>query len=167
MIERRWLPTKYQDEIIPPARATPDAWIMRLADGAYALAAADYAWVDGKPDVEPNELLKEGSIVEFEWHEIYGIWLLTFSRSDAGGLSWKLDSPEPAVSPGGLLLVAEEGDFESATDSLESFVEDCRFYDEPRDGDTKSVVFYAWSLPIPHVFRAGAFVIVQGHEQPS
>lgn len=41
MSRNGWLPSAYQDEIIPPVRDTPDAWIVSLDDGAPALDAAE------------------------------------------------------------------------------------------------------------------------------
>lgn len=152
MTQRKWMPHEYQDEVVPPARHSPSDWIIRLSDGAYALATGDQ-FGDAE---EPGRPVKEGDIVLFDWTENYGNRNLTFSRSD-DGWTWALHGDEPTASPGYDMMVAESGNWESMMPSLDEFASEYTDYIEA-DGETITVVFYSWSRqPTPFLFRDGSF----------
>lgn len=152
MTDRKWMPSEYADEVVPPPRPTPDAWIITLSDGAHALAG-------GEPygeDAGPGRALKEGDVVNFDWTENFGNRELTFHKSD-DGWKWTLDGDEPLAPPDGYMNVAEVGDWETAMPSLDEFAE--TYSDSGvEDGETITVTFYAWSAnDVPFVFRGGKF----------
>jgi hypothetical protein len=156
MTDRKWMPAEYQDEVVPPARATPSDWIVKLNDGAPALAGGD-------PDETPGRALKDGDVVEFDWVEDYGNHQLTFKEAedDTGycGLTWEIDGDIPTASAGGHMAVAEVDDWESVMSSLDEFAEALIDNNPPTPGDRIVVKFYAWSgYRTPLVFRTGAFV---------
>jgi len=41
MSNRKWLPTDYQDEAIPPPLPSPNDWIGQLSDGRFFLKSPD------------------------------------------------------------------------------------------------------------------------------
>lgn len=145
MPKRKWLPSIYQDEIVPPARATPADWIIRLDDGAYALAA-------GFPDHDSNPTrLTDGQEVEFDWTEKHGT--AEFTLHEDG--TWSMTRPMPTTI-GGAMLVAFEGDWDSMADSMALFAE-CAIDNHACDREeANTVVFYAWSdTPHRFIFRGG------------
>ncbi len=90
-----WWPEAYCDEVMPPPRVSPDAWVVQLADG-YALAAPEArAW-------EP-ERLTDGETVLFT------------QRIDHGGATldlfadgtWQVSRPMPAAAESVYAVQAE------------------------------------------------------------
>lgn len=152
MTERKWMPHDYQDEVVPPSRPTPSDWIIKLDDGAPALAFGDFCGSDDRP----GRALKDGDIVQFDWVESYGTRELTFHES-ADGWTWELDGSEPDASIGGEMMVAEVGNWETMMPSLDEFAS--TYADSGvSDGETITITFYAWSNdPTPFLFRGGAF----------
>lgn len=152
MIERKWMPSEYMDESVPPARAIPSDWIVKMDDGNPALAPGD-PYDDDAPPTQP---LTEGQIVKFDWTEHYGNFGLTFHNSDDFGWTWTLHGEEPTASPGADMMVAAQGDWDTMALSLREFASE--YVREVKDGDTVTVTFYAWSRhSIPFVFRDGGF----------
>lgn len=151
MTERKWMPHDYQDEVVPPARPSPDDWITQFDDGAPALVAGDFS-----DDKEPGRALRSGEVVKFDWIETYGSRQMTFRRSE-DGWKWELHGDQPTASPAGDMFVAEVGNWESAMPSLNEFAEAyADFVSE--DGEEITVVFYAWSSgPSEFEFRDGSF----------
>lgn len=149
------MPHDYQDEVVPPARCSPNDWIVRMDDGAPALASA-------KPfedEDDPGRALKNGDRVLFDWVENYGSCDLTFRCRENDGWTWELHGDEPNASPDFDMIVAEIGNWETMMPSLHEFASE---YDEKNDGETISVAFYAWSKqPTEYEFRDGAFYEVQ------
>jgi hypothetical protein len=90
-----WMPSCYMDEVVPPPRNSPQAWIVRLADGAYALDGAGW-------DDETGTLLKDGEAVMFDWTVIIG-------EREWTGSAWL--PPLPIEPPGaGEWMAAPEGE---------------------------------------------------------
>lgn len=154
MTNRKWMPSEYQDESVPPARATPGAWIVALGDGSPALASGD--WCD--ENTAPGRPLREGETVLFDWCESLGYRDLTFRRGD-DGWQWTLDGDEPAVPSGGDLTIAEAGDWETGMPSLQEFVECYSDNSRIEDGETITVLFFAWSTnSVPFILQNGTFL---------
>lgn len=149
MTTREWMPTRYQDEIVPPARATPSDWVVSLPGDAYALAKGDELDTESEPTI-----LKDGDVEMFDWTEKYGTADVTI---EADG-TWHLDGDEPTASEGASMCVAIAGDWDTLNFSVGALVEA-----EIENGfdaaeSPVTLVFYSWSdQPVRHVFRAGAF----------
>lgn len=79
-----WWPTDYIDEVVPPARESPSAWIV-VHDEGFALAGADELADDSLgPDLE------DGAIVKFTYLVSFGE--IDVTLTDSG---YRLASPEP------------------------------------------------------------------------
>jgi len=153
MTDRKWMPSHYMDEAVPPARPTPSDWITRLPDGTPALASSD-----PYDDDAPGRPLTEGDIIDFDWTEHYGSRELTFHKSD-DEWTWALVGDEPVAPQDGDLNVAALGNWETVAPSLHEFASE--YAREVGDGDAVMVAFYAWSRqPTSFVFRGGAFQAV-------
>lgn len=64
---RTWIPEAYLDEVTPPGRASPDAWIERGDDGKLWIAPA---WSSER--TSPRLPLEEGQVVGFYWCDEFG-----------------------------------------------------------------------------------------------
>lgn len=151
MADRRWLPSKYQDEVIPPPLESPDAWVITLPDGTHAIAPID----DG---IDRNAwVLSEGEVVEFDWMENLGGDEIVIT--DDG--SWELAVGEPTTPEGAYLCVLGDGDIDTLSESVEQFARN--HIDINGEGGSYSLSFYCWSKQSTRcVFRAGAL-----HPEPS
>jgi hypothetical protein len=144
MPDRKWIPTEYQDEVIPPPRDTPDAWLRRATDGTWLLAPSE--------DLGFVRVLVDGDIVEFDWTVNLGSSEFVV-RSDG---PWHIDPPAPEPPDGCTLQLMEAGDPESMEFSVENFARN--WLDRDRSPTSTTVVFYAWSnAPVAFVFNKGAF----------
>lgn len=144
--ERGWVPTEYVDEVSPPNRASPDAWIVRLADGAFALAGPE----DGD---DPGAILRDGETVLFDWQEDHGDGEIKQRTGDDGKPELYADPPMPADATHVWLPF----DYDSISNSVANLVKNT-----PAEiGDR--VEYYACSNPsVPFIFRAGQFHAVEG-----
>lgn len=142
-MQHGWLPHELQDEVVPPVRETPDAWIISLSDGAPALAYDNFY---GGDDTPPGRLLRDGEIVEFDEFQDYGGGTLTVNPDG----TFTADPPMPAQAN------CVRTDLENVTDSIEHLVAhggpglDCPL--EPGEHDLD---FYHWS-DVPGRFRFDA-----------
>ncbi|MEN3229238.1 hypothetical protein PUR21_16600 [Methylorubrum rhodesianum] len=85
-VERRqWWPASFLDESMPHGRATPDAWLCHLDDGAHAYG------IPGDDDGFGPKAISEGEVVEFSACDTLGSALLTFS--DDGEPVWQPEIP--------------------------------------------------------------------------
>ena len=133
----QWMPSCYMDEVVPPPRDTPQAWVVRLDDGAYALDGGGW-------DDETGTLLKDGESVMFDWTVIIGehkwtgsAWLPPLPPEPVGAHEW-MAAPE-----GEPMLLAE------ASECL-----------EPGD----AVHVYCWSAKaVRFDFLAGVLVAGEMH----
>ena len=63
MTDREWMPVDYIDEVSPPWRASPDAWIDEVKDGVAVLGPVE--------DEDGHRLkVKLGDVVKFSWQEL-------------------------------------------------------------------------------------------------
>jgi hypothetical protein len=91
----KWMPSCYMDEVVPPPRDSPQAWVVRLDDGAYALDSGGW-------DDETRTLLKDGETVMFDW-------TIIISERQWTGSDWSPAlPPEPAGTSG--WMAALEGE---------------------------------------------------------
>lgn len=145
---RKWVPESYVDEISPPGRSSPSAWIVSVPGDAYALAPCD--------EHEPGEpqILRDGAVVQFAWTESFGeaMFLVGEDRK------WTVDR-EP---PEGVTHVCYVGDPDSmgygkGRAALENFAVNW-IENEPDPGQEMMIKYYAWSeAPVHFVFNGGAF----------
>lgn len=144
-LERRWLPAQYQDEVIPPPRATPDDWIISLPGDMRALARNVMVGDDG--DGAPGVTLRDGDIVEFDWTVALGRATLTV----AADRTWTVDRALPDC-PGACSFAKLEYDRDSMSDNVADLVEWC---DCPGECE---LIYYAWSENSARFeFRGGRF----------
>ena len=64
---RTWIPEEYLDEVTPPGRASPDAWLEPAFEGGSQIARA---W-DADEDAPPIPV-EEGQVVAFMWCDEFG-----------------------------------------------------------------------------------------------
>jgi hypothetical protein len=143
MSDRRWLPTEYQDEGIPPPRPTPNDWIERLDDGAFCLGSESQF-----EDSERGRLLKDGEVVEFDWTEHLGSGEIIMTPD--GG--FELNVEEPEAPEGALLLCWIPVDAETISNSAADLAKNLEV------GDQLRIDWYCWSSKAtPFVFHSGKF----------
>ena len=65
---REWTPVGYIDEISPPGRDSPDAWIERVAGDV-----AELAPVEEDRDDAYRLRVQVGEVVCFSWQELHGV----------------------------------------------------------------------------------------------
>lgn len=135
--KKRWVPSVYVDEVVPPPRETPSAWLMRAADGAPMLAAIDSDLGEEAMTGMPTRLA-DGQVVEFGWRMDYGRAALMV-RADG---TWTAERDMPPSPPGGGMMCAIWGDWDTVTDSLKQLVEDNNLRSDPGE---YIVCYYAWS----------------------
>jgi hypothetical protein len=144
MTERKWLPTDYQDEAIPPPLASPNDWIGQLSDGRFFLKSPDpldRGDVCGRP-------LKDGDVVEFDWTEPLG-WAQLTKLEDG----YALDREEPAAPADATLTCWEPGDADTISECAEDLA------DNLDPGDEITVGWFCWSMrSVTFVFNDGQFV---------
>jgi hypothetical protein len=145
---REWLPAAYQDEVIPPPRATPNDWIVRLpGDGLPALAPIEEG-------MEPKAIA-EGQIVQFDWMVDMDRIELTID-----GAVHRVDDDPPPAPEGGYLCFVVVGDPDTLSLSIFDLVQLLREYGA--DDGTYDVHCYAWSTnSVPFRFTGGRFEEVQ------
>ncbi len=142
---RKWVPSDYVDEITPPPRETPDAWI----EGGNALAAFD--------DAAPPRPLAEGEIVRFSWVETLGAVTITIAEDG----SWTSNPPIPETPEGAAFHIWEPYDPDTLSFDVDSFVAQWFELDGPGEIDAET---YAWSTEnTPHRFHAGHFLPEVAH----
>lgn len=107
---RLWWPEAFVDEVMPPGRATPDAWLTRLSDGAHAIAG------DEERELDPIRLT-EGMEVAFLQQDTLGRARLTFE--DDGKVTW---SPAPPPECNFLWDGEVEGVIADSPDEFVQFV---------------------------------------------
>jgi hypothetical protein len=147
MVNRTWMPSDYQDEMIPPARPSPSAWVEPVEKGGFALAAAWPKQSGAKP-----RPLAEGDIVSFDWTEDHGQAQFTIHPDR----SWSCTMAQPTTPEGGWMNVAVLGDWDTMADSLIDFAEE-QIQKDP-GSRTETIVFYSWSQrSYPYEFRSGEF----------
>ena len=149
MTERKWLPSDYQDEVIPPPRNHPNDWIVRLPGDSYGLAPADESEADPR-------ILKDGDIVKFDWTESHGRAEFTVNADR----TWLIDRDAPNAPEGGYMMVAIYGDtVDTMMPGLDEFAE--AFISNLSDGElpfSDIVTFYSWSSEsLEFVFSNGSF----------
>jgi hypothetical protein len=135
-----WLPSDLMDEMIPPPRPSPDAWITSFDDGAPALDRGEDDET-GRPRRSP---LKDGEIVNFQSCTHYGCATLTLKA----GREWSVDRPMPPEAEN---VCAMEG---WQIDTLAPDVEGCAqaLFDTDAEPDDYELSYYTWSADIPHRF---------------
>lgn len=93
ILREGWLPEIYCDEVTPPPRATPDAWLTRRADGTPALASDDPVAAEDEPGDTAASLV-DGEAVPFTRLADHGRATLAI-RPDG---SWSVSAPMPAAA---------------------------------------------------------------------
>lgn len=147
---KRWMPAEWQDEIVPPARETPDAWIVSAADGVPMLAGCYHGPLGEDPDLKPTDdqpwgsprLLSDGEIVPFCFTRDWGSAELTV-RDDG---TWSVDREMPSQAN----CVAVSGEWETVSASIADLVRNS----DMRDPETWTLAYYEWSEESPFVFDA-------------
>lgn len=81
----KWAPEYYVDEVCAQPRPTPAAWLVKLADGADALAGEKLFW-DGEPIP-----IQHGEVIQFYSYTDYGSAALTLDQDG----NWKIDRTMP------------------------------------------------------------------------
>jgi hypothetical protein len=132
-----WMPSCYMDEVVPPARDSPQAWVVRLSDGAYALDSVGW-------DDETGTLLRDGEKVMFDW-------TIIISKREWTGSDWSPTlPPEPDGTSG--WMAAPEGEPFLLADAAQFL--------EPGDVVTP----YCWSAKsVRFDFMNGIFVAGEMH----
>ena|SRR5579871_5994808 len=147
-LDKKWLPSHYQDESIPPPRPSPSDWVTQVGDTFYLIGPGD--------DEEADAILTDGQMMHFEWTAVLGEGEVTVELDDHEDRTVHCSIAIPVAPPGCSLHMMEPKEFEYVCDNLETFAEDLRPGDHPR-----LIIFYTWSDGIPFRFQSGQFVAVK------
>lgn len=156
MSERKWLPDEYSDEVFPPPRDSPDAWVRKMAADVYALDKNDLsAALDGEGHLI---VLHDGDVLKFSWTEHFGLAEVTFGPDGI----WTVDRQPPpectqVMQPGDPDTVAYGSNGEQA---LHEFVTAWVDNETPDEFMSVDVIYYTWSDGIPFRFQGGKFTEV-------
>ncbi|MBR0649539.1 hypothetical protein GXW78_07700 [Roseomonas terrae] len=149
--EKTWVPADWVDEITPPPRATPDAWIVLAADGAPMLAGChDGPLGDRTPEGGEDttsfgnpRLLRDGDVVVFMFTRNWGTAVLTVNQDG----TWSVDREMPPEATS----VWIPGDHETVDGDVAALVENCSLQHEIGDHE---IEYFEWSDGDPFVFDA-------------
>jgi hypothetical protein len=156
-----YVPADYADETTPPSQSSPDAWIVTLKDGRFALAPADALEIladtlGAKGDERPiPHLLADGDAIEFLRLTDYGGAILNVE--EGGG--WRVSRDMPA----GATQVCADNDPDAIADSVETLVD--LLEPDPAHSYRYDLSYYDWSGEIAYRFDAAdkRFVLVEGN----
>lgn len=147
---RRWLPTAYMDEIVPPLRDTPADWVMTTPAGAYALVSDEPFGVDD----EPGRKLTDGEIILFDYCINLAGGTLTVTWDDDDEITWQTDFDATVTAPPGTDITV---------------MIQCKTYDSLHGAARElghgayNATVYAWSsASTPYRFTAGQLVPLDG-----
>lgn len=124
-----WLPAEYMDEVVPPLRASADAWIVVLDDGAPCLAGE----VDG--GIAPRQLV-DGEAVGFQTCTDYGEATLTIAEDG----SYTIKPPMPPEAQ----QVMAFGDLESMSPTIDELVTFLKHDGQLEPGEVR-LFYYTWA----------------------
>ena len=135
MSDRKWLPADYIDEVCPPGRDTPTAWIKRAAGDRWILFGDSL----NEDDEDGRLSAAPGDFVQFQWYE------------DGGQVDVQLNGDGTyrvlgAVPAGDVFRVQYEPDWIATT--FEQCIEDWVDLD-PDDDSIITIDAVTWSDPIP------------------
>lgn len=138
-----WVPHALLDEVTPPGRPSPDAWIIARPDGSWWLSS------DLHDDDTHATPLAAGQIVEFSaLVDLPGVEL------KIGPRIWTTDPPTPPAAPPGFDLIVSDGDH--LWDSIDAAANDLTI-------GRYTLMVYAWSTtPRRFRFTAGFFESLPG-----
>jgi len=132
------------DEVTPPGRPSPDAWIVARPDGSW--------WLSSGLDDDATEALPlaDGQIVEFS-----ALVDLPDVALKIGPRIWTTDPPTPPAAPPGFDLTITDGD--RIWDSIDAAADDLLI-------GRHTLMVYAWSTkPRRFRFTAGRFAPTAGN----
>lgn len=135
-----WFPSDLMDEVMPPGRPSPSAWIVALDDGATAL--------DLSTDFEPvHHLLNDGDTVAFASRTDYGEATLTLTATD-----YSVSAEKPAGAEQCCALDGWQSDtLASDVAELVGHLRDC----DQTEGEFR-IAYYTFSDDIPYRFDAAS-----------
>lgn len=135
MSDRKWLPVEYIDEICPPARDTPTAWIKRAAGDRWILFGDSL----NEDDEDGRLSAAPGDIVQFQWYEDGE----TVDVQINGDGTFRVLGTVPSGNAFWVLF-----DHESTADSFDACVSQW-IENDPDDDLTITIGSTTWSDPIP------------------
>lgn len=158
---RKWLPSEYQDEVIPEVQKSPDQFLQNHPD---------HGWIMLPPDEEADEesfyfkKLEPGQIIRFDATESYGFYTLTV-REDR---SYSVDGEIPSKAN----CFVVDHDIYTLQDTLGSLVEGDGCLTDPLEPGEYTLTAYWWSERPTH-FRFeidadgnGRFALCAGENCP-
>lgn len=143
-----WLPSNYQDEMVPPTRKHPTAWLVQLPSGQWAIDDAE-----PEPGNDPTWLLTEGDVVNFDYRVDLAEGDLVVSYDDDGEPQWHTTFDASVAAPAGTSLSVWSFDSHELFADLQEAVQEL-------GAGTHSVQVYAWSYP------SLAFRFTEGRLEP-
>jgi hypothetical protein len=147
-LKKKYVPSDYMDdELVPLLKDTPDAWIIQLEDGTFALKAAFPD--EAKP--LPGRHLKDGDIVNFQWYATLSQGKVTKTLDDDDNIILAQTVEKPDAPAEGIVLVWEPGDSGTVTDDLDYINNDMSL------GETVTIEYVFWSQSLPFTFRSSSF----------
>ena len=141
-----WLPSAYQDEVVPHTRESPTAWLVQTASGAWAIE-------DGEPvqGTDPTWVLVEGEVVEFDYRVDLASGEITITLDEGGERHWTTTFDANVAAPPGTSLTVWGYSEIEMWPSLQEAAFDL-------DEGTHKIAVYAWSYPsIKFRFTEGRF----------
>lgn len=142
----RYLPSAWQDEVIPEPQASPDAFIRRDGDGRFFLVPCEWNEED-----EDNYRINLDAchVIAFDANQVFGDFSLTV-REDG---TFSTDRPVPDKAN----CFRIDRDTDTLATSLSELVAGSRFMGDPLEPGTYDMDAYWWSKnPVWFRFRVDA-----------
>jgi len=143
MTQREWWPSDYADEVMPPGRESPSAWIRGPRGDTYELAGADDDIEGAERDDDHPRIVRPGEVIDFVWCESLGTVEVTIFPDGAHRVH--------GVVPAHATHFWLAGDPESLAHDIPSFVRRYRETEDVPEPVRETVRLAQWSAEIPHV----------------
>lgn len=143
----RYLPSAWQDEVIPEPQESPDAFIHFDGAKGWVLRPCGQA-EDEEDDIFYVTKIRDGDIIAFDENQVFGDFILT-----VGDVAWMTDRPVPEKAN----CFRINRDTETLASSVSELVAGSRLMGEPLKPGTYDMDAYWWSAkPVHFRFRVDA-----------
>jgi hypothetical protein len=155
MSEREWFPAEWVDEVCPPSKATPDAFIVKDGDGwLLGYGQGDTGVHINDADLY-NQPLEVGDVVSFVSCDRYDDIEATLKRDGSYQLHGALPPDHNTIIVDGDIDTLHEG-FEALIAALKApgdeFHISNMIFPDGLDENRVTLSFARWSDPLPHRF---------------
>jgi hypothetical protein len=155
MSEREWFPAEWVDEVCPPSKATPDAFIVKDCDGwLLGYGPGDTGVHINDADLY-NQPLEVGDVVSFVSCDRYDDIEATLKRDGSYQLHGTLPPDHNTIIVDGDIDTLHEG-FEALIEALKTTGDEFHvshlIFSDDMNENRVMLSFARWSDPLPHRF---------------